>query len=140
MTKTLKVVKPFYVMEVDDTFELSEDGQSYVSKYNTEYSSANSDGDNVVEAKYNSIFTISVEYAEELVMGGYLEEVTPVTEQQDGPTFVNVFSEIDNLMSKYAKKLSQLNDQDLPACMKVEKETVLRNMIKVLDHLKSLKK
>lgn len=140
MTKTLKVVKPFYVMEVDDTFELSEDGQSYVSKYNTEYSSANSDGDNVVEAKYNSIFTISVEYAEELVMGGYLEEVTPVAEKKEDSTFVNVFSEIDSLMSKYAKELSQLNDQDLPACMKVEKETVLRNMIKVLDHLKSLKK
>ena len=56
--------------------------------------------------------------------------------------FVNIFDQIDALIDSYTYELNTIDEsmKDSPACMKVEKETVLRNMIKLLDHLKSLKK
>lgn len=56
--------------------------------------------------------------------------------------FVNVFDEIDNMLDAYTKDLKNINtDMDnAPECLKVEKTTVLKNLIKTLNYLKNLRK
>ena len=137
MSKILRVIDPFFEMEIGDTFTLTEDGKLYSSEHNEEFRKA---GDNdEVNAIYNSVFNISVEYAKELIKEGYLEEVTENKEQN---TFVNVFDEIDNLIKKYQLELNNIDTtmKDAPQCMKVEKTTVLTNILSVLNHLKTLRK
>lgn len=135
MTKILKVIKPFYVLEEGDTLELSKDGSTYTSVYNEEHHE-DSDDNSTVTSSYSSVYSISTAYAKTLVENGYLEEVK---EQKD---FVNIFDEIDRLLTKYYDDLNNLlyGKNDDPKCMQVEKETVLQNMIKLLEHLKNLKK
>lgn len=138
MTKTLKVVKPFFVMEAGDTFELSENGKEYVSSYN-QSNNAISESGNAIYSSYNSNYTISPEYANMLIEEGYLKAEKPLNTKD---TFVNVFDEITTMTEQFKEELSTI-DEDMaeqPAILKVEKETVLRNMIKVLEHLNSLKK
>ena len=136
MTKTLKVIKPFFVMEEGDTFERIENG-NYVSEANSKYELANDifDENNDFYSEYNSRFEISEDYAKALVKLGHLEEM-------HDEKFVNVFDEIEKLAKIYDDELDNLEKdlKDAPACLKVEKETVLRNMLKVLEHLRSLKK
>ena len=114
MTKTLVVTKPFYMLEIGDTLDLSSDGTSYESSYNEEMGNSIDDGSDIY-GSYSSTFKISKAYADELMQKGYLKADDTDTNKS---TFVNVFSE----------------------CMKVEKTTVLDNMITVLNHLKNLKK
>lgn len=123
-------------MEVGDTFSLSEDGKFYVAERNEEFHRAGEK--NELNSTFNSTFNISIDYAKELIEEGYLEEVDPVTK----PGFINVFDEIDNLIDRYSKELKNI-DLDLagePQCVKVEKTTVLTNMLSVLNHLKTLRK
>ena len=91
-------------------------------------------------SSYSSVYTISAEYAKILVGQGYLEQVNE--NDTKSKKFVNIFDEIDNLISVYNKDLAEAlrSDDNTPQCLKVEKETVLRNMIKLLEHLNSLKK
>ena len=136
MTKILKVIKPFFVMENGDTFEYNADTDQYESVYNEEHNSSNEDNSTVVSS-YNSVYRISKEYAKMLLDNGYVEEV------DDKKRFVNIFDEIDNKLSEYNKELYVLkskSDESTPQCLLVEKETVLRNMIKLLEYLKGLKK
>lgn len=136
MTKILKVIKPFFVMENGDTFEYNVDTEQYESVYNEEHNSSNEDNSTVVSS-YNSVYRISKEYAKMLLDNGYVEEV------DDKKRFVNIFDEIDNKLSEYNKELYILkskSDENTPQCLLVEKETVLRNMIKLLEYLKGLKK
>lgn len=137
MTKILKVIKPFFVMEVGDTFEYEADTKQYKSVYNEEHNSSNEDNSSVVSS-YNSVYTISEDYAKMLIDNGYLVEFSS---KNDKP-FVNIFDAIEELTVKYKKELNDLftTEDDIPQCLKVEKETVLRNMIKLLEHLSSLKK
>ena len=139
MTKILKVIKPFFVMENGDTFEYNADTDQYESVYNEEHNSSNEENSTVVSS-YNSVYTISEDYAKMLVENGYLEEVMQNT--NNDKQFVNIFDEIEHLLIQYNTDLNVLlnSDDDTPQCLKVEKETVLRNMIKLLKHLKSLKK
>lgn len=139
MTKILKVIKPFFVMEVGDTFEYNDKTKEYKSVYNEEDNSSNEENSTVVSS-YNSVYTISEDYAKMLVENGYLEEVMQNT--NNDKQFVNIFDEIEHLLIQYNTDLNILlnSDDDTPQCLKVEKETVLRNMIKLLKHLKSLKK
>lgn len=136
MEKILKVIKPFYVMEVGDEFILSQNGKEYVSNYSEEYSS--NDENDTMNANYTSNFVISTEYANALVRQGYLSEVKPKVEN----SYVNVFDEIDSMTNSYSKELKNLDEDcsTYPACLKLEKETVLKNLIKVLTHLKSFKR
>ena len=137
MSKILRVIDPFFEMEIGDTFTLTEDGKLYSSEHNEEFRKA---GDNdEVNAIYNSVFNISVEYAKELIKEGYLEEVVENKKQN---TFVNVFDEIDNLIKKYQLELNNIDTtmKDAPQCMKVEKTTVLTPILSVLNHLKTLRK
>lgn len=136
MTKILKVIKPFFVMENGDTFEYNADTDQYESVYNEEHNSSNEDNSTVVSS-YNSVYRISKEYAKMLLDNGYVEEV------DDKKRFVNIFDEIDNKISEYNEELYTLSNgdnDDTPQCLLVEKETVLRNMIKLLEYLKGLKK
>ena len=139
MTKILKVIKPFFVMEVGDTFEYDNNTNDYKSVYNEEHNSSNEENSTVVSS-YNSVYTISEDYAKMLVENDYLEEVMPNTARDK--QFVNIFDEIEHLLIQYNTDLNTLlnSKDDTPQCLKVEKETVLRNMIKLLQHLKSLKK
>lgn len=136
MTKILKVIKPFFVMENGDTFEYNADTDQYESVYNEEHNSSNEENSTVVSS-YNSVYIISKEYAKMLLDNGYVEEV------DDKKRFVNIFDEINNKLSEYNNELCVLKskaDENTPQCLLVEKETVLRNMIKLLEYLKGLKK
>lgn len=136
MTKILKVIKPFFVMENGNTFEYNDDTDQYESVYNEEHNSSNEDNSTVVSS-YNSVYRISKEYAKMLLDNGYVEEV------DDKKRFVNIFDEINNKLSEYNNELYTLKskaNENTPQCLLVEKETVLRNMIKLLEYLKGLKK
>ena len=130
MSKTLRVINSFFVMEEGDTFVLDADGKFYSSERNEEFHKA---GDkNELNSTFSSTFNISVDYAKHLI------EEEPTTK----PGFVNVFDEIDNLINKYQNDLANI-DADMagePQCVKVEKTTVLTNIIAVLNHLKTLRK
>lgn len=136
MTKILKVIKPFFVMENGDTFEYNANTDQYESVYNEEHNSSNEDNSTVVSS-YNSVYRISKEYAKMLLDNGYVEEV------DEKKRFINIFDEIDNKLNEYNNELYTLKtkaDENTPRCLLVEKETVLRNMIKLLKYLKGLKK
>ena len=138
MTKTLRVINPFFVMDTNDTFEFNEETKMYVSKHKEDFYKVDDGSINEIKSSYNSEFQISEEYAKSLIEEGYLEEVT----EDNKTTFVNVFDEINNLLEKYKKGLETIEEDTvgLPACVKVERESVLTNLVTLLEHLKSLKK
>lgn len=138
MAKTLRVIDPFFIMELGDLFEYSEADKMYISKHSEEFYKNGKETVDNIKSSFNSEFSISVDYAKTLIDEGYLEEVSEVEKN----SFVNIFDEIDNLLIKYNKGLSTLDKDyaELPACVKIEKKTVLENLITLLEHLKSLKK
>ena len=128
MTKSLKVIKPLLSLSIGDTLELSEDGKFYVFEYKDHYDESN--------YMFSTTCSFSIEYANELIKEGFLSE-----QLIDDESFVNVFDEINNLTTIYRNQLDEvLADTNLPMCLKVEKQTVLSNMIKLLMHLNSFKK
>ena len=135
MSKTLEVIEPYFTLSVGDTLELTKDGKYYEISRKDEFSKVGKNGEDYTSS-YSSTYLISVEMAKELINEGFLAEGTANT------TFVNVFDEIDNLLDKYTKELNNI-DKDMKGCqecVKLEKFTVLSNMIKLLSHLKGLKK
>ena len=136
MTNKLRVIEPFYNLETGDELELSKDGKNYVFEV-SESNASTSDSGSTNNASFSAKFTISVDYAKQLVKDGYLEEET-----ERESDFKNIFTEIDNLISMYGTELKNIDNEfaNQPACLKVEKQTVLNNMIKVLSHLRGLKK
>lgn len=139
MTKVLHVIKPFFVMDKGDKFELNDNGM-YESSYKEENHESD-DSSCEVYSSYNSNYTISPTYAEMLIQDGYLmEDKTP--KSTNNAPFVNVFDEIDTLLKTYEQDLENLDEDmaDEPKALKVEKETVLNNLIKVLNHLKSVRR
>ena len=56
--------------------------------------------------------------------------------------FLSLLDEIDKLISEYSKDLNDVDNEykDMPECLKVEKVTVIKNLLKLLTYLKSLKK
>lgn len=137
MTKTLRVIDPFFVMDNGDTFEYNESTKMYVSKHKEEFYKNDDKSVEEIKSSYSSEFQISEEYARALVNDGYLEEV-----EENKHSFVNIFDEIDTLLAKYKNGLETLENDTvgLPTCVKVEKESVLTNLVTLLEHLKSLKK
>jgi hypothetical protein len=135
MSKTLRVIDSFFTVEVGDIFTISEDGKSYVFQRNEEFRKAGDEGE--VNSSYASTFSISAAYAKQLIEDGYLEEV-----DEKKTSFVNVFDEINNLINRYQAELSNIDIDlaDQPQCVKVEKTTVLTNILSVLNHLKTLRK
>ena len=141
MAKILKVTKPFFVMEIGDTFEYDANTKQYKSVYNIEHNGSDEKNTTVVST-YNSVYTISEEYAKMLIDNGYLEESYIDTESEKPTQFVNIFNEIDKLISEYSKDLNDVDNEykDMPECIKVEKVTVIKNLLKLLTYLKSLQK
>ena len=141
MAKILKVTKPFFVMEIGDTFEYDANTKQYKSVYNIEHNGSDEKNTTVVST-YNSVYTISEDYAKMLIDNGYLEESYIDTESEKPTQFVNIFNEIDRLISEYSKDLDGIDNEykDMPECLKVEKVTVIKNLLKLLTYLKSLKK
>ena len=141
MAKILKVTKPFFVMEIGDTFEYDANTKQYKSVYNIEHNGSDEKNTTVVST-YNSVYTISEEYAKMLIDNGYLEESYINTESEKPTQFVNIFNEIDKLISEYSKDLNDVDNEykDMPECLKVETVTVIKNLLKLLTYLKSLKK
>lgn len=138
MSNILRVIDPFFITEVGDTFELSDEEDVYSFHKTEEFHKAGKDSD--VNSSYSATFNISKDYAAQLVEEGYLEEVNPTMTNK--PNFVNVFDEINDLIEKYNAQLKSIDEDmaDQPQCLKVEKTTVLTNILSVLDHLKSLRK
>lgn len=137
MNKTLNVIEPFMYFEPGDVFERTEDG-NYVCE-DSEFTTVNNESNGEMKTSYTSKFVISNKYAEELVKKGILED--PFATKNIEP-FVNVFDEIDDMLTIYSNELKNLDEdmKDQPICLKVEKTTVLNNMIKLLNHLKGLKR
>ena len=138
MAKTLRVTEPFFIMEFGDTFEYDEKTNMYVSKHNEEFYKMDDGSINEIKSAYNSEFQISTDYAKSLIKDGYLEEAV----EKEPQKFINIFNEIDTLLEKYKKGLETINEDcaELPACVKVERESVFTNIVTLLEHLKSLKK
>lgn len=138
MAKTLRVISPFFVVDEGDLFEYDNETKMYSSKHNEEFYKMADKSVDEIKSLYTSEFQISEDYAKSLIDDGYLEEVTENVKS----TFVNVFDEIDILLNKYKNGLNSLkkDDAELPACVRVEKEAVLTNLVTLLEHLKSLKK
>lgn len=137
MAKTLRVIDSFFVMEIGDTFEWDDEQNMYVAEREEEFHKTD-DSNSELRSSYSSNFAISADYAKDLIADGYLEEATT-----DGKkTFTNVFDEIDRLTNKYEDEKANLNEDmaNMPECLKVERATVLNNILSVLDHLKGLKK
>ena len=143
MIKTLKVVKPFYVdnnleIKVNEIFEWSEDDGLYINEntsvYNPDDNNEDSDGFSSTTKTY-----LSIGYVARLLKYGFLKD-TGGFENKEG--FVNIFNEIENLKKEYTEQLNGLDGEykTSPACLKVEKQTVLTNLINLLNHLGSLKK
>lgn len=136
MAKILKVTKPFSILEVGDTLELSDNGKTYVAKKEETFDNGCVDGE-LFSALFNSSLSLSKAYVDTLIESGLLEEV--YDKKQD---FVNVFDEINRLIVRYTKEYKEAdeNANNLPAVVRLERMTVLNNMINVLNHLNNLKK
>lgn len=133
MTKTFNVIKPFMHLVPGDTFELNKDG-SYTAKHHDEFNHTDDSGD--YKSSFTSEITVSTDYINNLVDDGIVYADEPKK------PFVNVFNEIDKMLDAYTKDLKSI-DTDMgnaPECLKVEKTTVLKNLITTLNYLKNLRK
>lgn len=139
MKDIFTVKKQFGWMEPGDTFELS-DNNLYECKRTETFSNISENGDST--AKSTLSLSVSKDYIKFLEENGIVSHGSEKdTENTKSTKFKNVFDEIDNMLETYNEDLENIEKdmKDSPACMKVEKETVLRNLIKALDYLKSLK-
>lgn len=136
MTKTLKVIEPFCTMSVGDKLELSKDGNNYEYSRSDEFNKIGKDGE-TYSSSFESTMKFSPAFVKELIRNGFLVEET--TDKQE---FVNIFTEIDNLLNHYTEELSSINTnmKGCQECVKLEKTTVLNNLITLLTYLKGLKK
>lgn len=135
----LKVIKNFNQMEVGDIYQFSDKENGYVCEVNRDDSYLDARTGSKYSAKSSYKNVISTNYAQKLIDNGYLTSLEDSKKKED---HVNVFDEIERLLDTYTKDLGNLDDayKDQPACMKLEAETVLSNMIRVLNHLLTLKR
>lgn len=136
----LKVIKNFNQMEVGDIYQFSDEENGYVCEVNRDdsYMDARTGSKYSTKSSYKNV--ISANYAQKLIDNGYLEYIEQQPKKQE--EHVNVFDEMETLRSKYIKDLAELDEnyKDQPACVKLEAETVLTNMTKVLTYLLNLKR
>lgn len=135
MSNTLQVVRPYFSLLAGDTLELTKDGNGYEAVRREEFNKVGKNGEDF-SSSYTCSYLISTEMAEELVKEGFFKEVDNKTQ------FVNVFDEIDTLLERYTKELNSIDSdmKNCQECVKLEKFTVLNNLITLLNHLKGLKK
>lgn len=135
MNKTLIVAKPYAWMEPGEKFTLSDNGTMYTNTRVDEYS--NTDKDSDISSRVETSYSISTDAASKLIKAGILTD-----NDTQKSTFVNVFDTMDDMIHTYQDDLDNIDEdmKDAPACLKIEKETVLRNLIKTVSYLRSLKK
>ena len=80
MSKILRVIEPFFVTETGDTFTLGKNGM-YEYTRSEEFRKNGADAD--ITSAYTTEFSISKDYAKELIDEGYLEEVVEKTKKND---------------------------------------------------------
>lgn len=116
---------------------MSEDGKSYVYESVEDNSYVDARTGSTISSKNSYRNEISEAYAEKLLSLGYLSAVEDKQKE-----YKNVFHEMEHLRDTYIENLKNLDEdyKDQPACVKIEAETVLSNMIKLCDHLLSLQK
>ena len=85
---------------------------------------------------------ISSDIADTLALAGYLEEFEEVKECEAELKLKEISEHIDEMLKQYAEDhdalIAQYNEGELPACIKVEADTVYHNMTKVLKHIQEL--
>ena len=85
---------------------------------------------------------ISSDIADTLALAGYLEEFEEVKECKAELKLKEISEHIDEMLKQYAEDhdalIEQYNEGELPACIKVEADTVYHNMTKVLKHIQEL--
>lgn len=135
----LKVIKNFNQMEVGDIYQFSDEENGYVCEVNRDDSYLDARTGSKYSAKSSYKNVISANYAQKLIDNGYLTLLEEPKKKED---HVNVFDEMKTLLDTYMKDLGNLDEnyKDQPACVKLEAETVLANMIRVLNHLLTLKR
>jgi ribosomal protein S8 len=136
MKNKLIVLEPFALLNVGDELVWNKEEGMYVAEYDEKENTVSEDKKYL--SNYYSKYSLSEDYAQVLIKEGYLKEAT----EQSTKNFVNVFDEIDNLRQRYELELDNLNkNRKLMNKYEVmEKETVLTNLVTVLDHLKTLRK
>ena len=142
MAKILRVIEPFFIAEVGDKFEFDANKGVYVIEKNEEFYKIAGDTSSEINSSYSSTFEISKSYAQQLLDEGYLEEYVEKKDKKNDKMFVNVFDEINGLIEKYEYDLANVDEEfkNEPECVRLEKTTVLTNLLKVLNYLKDLKK
>lgn len=142
----LKVIEPFGQRRIGDVFDYSEDTDMWVCESVNDNSYYDIASNNTCHAISTSKDEISSFYAKKLVSEGILEfiedEDEDEVENNESREFVNVFDEMVKIRNSYENRLKNLDKEykNQPACLKVESETVLSNMVHLLDHLISLRK
>lgn len=137
MAKKLIVLEPFALLNTGDELIWSKEEGMYVAEYDEKENTLSEDKKYL--ANYYSKYSLSEDYAKVLIKEGFLKEDTPESKKTE---FVNVFDEINKLQNKYADDLMDLNRNrnKMNRYEAIEKETVLTNILTVLDHLKTLRK
>lgn len=140
MENDLKVIQPFYPMDLNDVFKYDEKSNTYVSNY----------GESDDKSSYTMKCTLSLGYAKKLVKDGFLKELKNINKlelckdcsdnsearaQYYQKKYVDLRQEIDTLHTKYVKAIANPNNDNEPKCLQVEQETVLKNLEKVTRHL-----
>lgn len=133
MKDRLKIVNDYFLgVKKGEMLNKTSDG-SY------EFSRESKTIHNGIQKKTEVRVSISAEQAEDLIKKNILEEVD---DDSNNNSHVNVFDEIERLIDVHKNELNSLDDKykDSPLCMKVEAQTVLTNLIKILEYLFSLKR
>lgn len=137
MTNKIKVITPFYGLEVGDILTLSEDGKTYSLEVHNGI-----DTESGLQSTFDLVFNISANKAKELVELGKFAYIEEDKEEKKSSSFVNIFDEIDSLLEDFqveAKKIEQDNE-DKPSWLKREYSNVIESNMDLLMYLKSLKK
>lgn len=136
MSNTLKVIKPFGSLSAGDILELNKDSNNYEYSHRDKFAKIGKNGENY-DSSVSFTVEISPAFAKALIDEGCLKSI-----DADKQEFVNVFDEIDRLLNVYTEELKAVDKtmHDCPECVKLERTTVLNNLITLLTYLKKLKK
>ena len=129
--KTFKVIKEFGCAQKGDVLKENEEGLFELAV------ECNCD-----DCHCSRSICISSDIADTLALAGYLEKFEEVKECEAELKLKEISEHIDEMLKQYAEDhdalIEQYNEGELPACIKVEADTVYHNMTKVLKHIQEL--
>ena len=135
MDKVLKVKKSFLGTDVNDVFEYDKENNTYELNKNHTYSQVEDGNPYTVKSSYE--VSLSADNINDLINKGYLVPV----KDENKKVYVNIFDKIDELINLYISELKNIDEdmKNAPACLKIEKQTVLENLVQTLESLKQYK-